>query len=118
MLFRMAPKPTTASTNAPTTAPTTRDEPSYVENWNDYWLELAVTASRKSKDPKCRVGAVIIRDNIVASTGFNGLARDVYDDPALLSDVEEKLKLICHAEQNAIYTPLATAWPFMVPAST
>ncbi len=75
----------------------------YIETWDQYWLEMAVTASRKSKDPRCRVGAVIVRDNIVLSTGFNGFAREVFDDPALLNDQDEKLRLICHAEQNAIH---------------
>src|SRR5690349_5886013 len=57
----------------------------------------------KSKDPKCRVGAVIAsKDNVLLSTGFNGFARGVDDDDKLLADVPEKLKLVCHAEANAI----------------
>jgi dCMP deaminase len=73
-----------------------------IERWEEYWLAMAFAASRKSKDPRCRVGAVIVRDNILLSTGFNGLARNVYDDPSVLDEVDEKLKWICHAEQNAI----------------
>jgi dCMP deaminase len=77
--------------------------PEHVENWNEYFLCMAETAALKSKDPKCRVGAVIASsENIVLSTGFNGLARKVYDNAQLLADPEEKLKVICHAEFNAI----------------
>lgn len=65
-------------------------------------MELAVTVSRKSKDPRCRVGAVVVKNNVVLSTGFNGLPRHVFDDPDVLADTEEKLRVICHAEQNAI----------------
>jgi dCMP deaminase len=59
--------------------------------------------SIKSKDPKCPVGAVIVsEDNVILSTGFNGLARGVHDDEETLFDADEKLKVICHAENNAI----------------
>jgi dCMP deaminase len=75
----------------------------YIDKWEEYWITMADTASRKSKDPRCQVGAVIVKDNVVLSTGFNGLARHVYDDPGVLADVEAKLKLICHAEINAIF---------------
>ena len=78
---------------------TTSDD--YIEGWDEYFLALATTAARKSKDPRCGVGAVLVRDKIVVATGFNGLARGVYDSSDVLDDVEEKLKLICHAELNA-----------------
>jgi dCMP deaminase len=84
-----------------TTSPT--PEPQYIDSWDEYWMEMAFTVGRKSKDPKCRVGAVIVRERLMVSTGFNGFARQVFDDPSLLSDADEKLRLICHAEQNAIH---------------
>jgi len=66
-------------------------------------LHVAKAISIKSKDPKCPVGAVIVsKDNIILSTGFNGLARGVHDDDQTLLDAAEKLKVICHAENNAI----------------
>jgi len=78
--------------------------PEHVDSWEEYFQWMAEAASIKSKDPKCSVGAVIVSsDNIVLSTGFNGLARRIHDDEALLADAEEKLKVICHAEANAIY---------------
>jgi dCMP deaminase len=79
------------------------DLPQHVEDWEDYFLWMAAVVSTKSKDPRCRVGAVITSpDNVVLSTGFNGLARGVYDDEKILANADEKLKVICHAEQNAI----------------
>jgi deoxycytidylate deaminase len=42
------------------------------------------------------------RDKVVLSTGFNGFARGVDDADTLLADVPEKLRMICHAEANAI----------------
>ncbi len=77
--------------------------PEHVDSWDEYFLWIAEAVALKSKDPRCRVGAVIVsQDNIVLSTGFNGLARGVYDDDRVLRDAEEKLRVICHAEANAI----------------
>jgi dCMP deaminase len=77
--------------------------PDHVDTWEDYFMWMASAASIKSKDPRCRVGAVIAsKGNVILSTGFNGLARGVHDDEHLLTNADEKLKVICHAEQNAI----------------
>ncbi len=71
--------------------------------WDEYFSIIAEAAAQKSKDPRCRVGAVIVSaDRIVITTGFNGLPRGVQDDEDILDDADEKLKVICHAEQNAI----------------
>ena len=77
--------------------------PVHVDNWDEYFMHIAQAVSIKSKDPKCPVGAVIVsQDNIVLSTGFNGLPRGVHDDIETLLNADEKLKIICHAENNAI----------------
>lgn len=77
--------------------------PDHVDTWDEYFMWMAVAASIKSKDPRCRVGAVIASaDHLILSTGFNGLARGVYDNDQILSNPEEKLRVVCHAEQNAI----------------
>jgi dCMP deaminase len=74
-------------------------------DWNDYFLGIADAVSQKSKDKKCPVGAVLVRDKLVIATGFNGMVRGVPDDPRILEDDDqkaEKLQWICHAEQNVI----------------
>jgi dCMP deaminase len=102
------PKPEhTLNFAAPEALRETQDEmftvPVHVDNWDEYFLYIAKTVSIKSKDPKCPVGAVIVsKDHILLSTGFNGLARGVYDDEKTLENADEKLKVICHAEDNAI----------------
>jgi dCMP deaminase len=78
--------------------------PEHVEKWDEYFQYLAEVAAIKSKDPRCTVGAVIVStDNVVLATGFNGLARGIHDDDRILGDADEKLKVICHAEVNAIF---------------
>jgi dCMP deaminase len=77
--------------------------PKHVDDWDEYFWWIAKATSIKSKDPRCPVGAVIVSaDKVVLSTGFNGLPRGVDDDKEILEDIDEKLKAICHAEQNAI----------------
>jgi dCMP deaminase len=91
-------KSATATPDAPTIT-----LPEHVDNWDEYFLWIAEAVSIKSKDTDCPVGAVITSPtNVVLSTGFNGLARGVYDDKHILKNRNEKLRVICHAEQNAI----------------
>lgn len=98
-----ATQPSTANAVETEVREATLTIPEHVDTWNEYFLWMATAASIKSKDPRCRVGAVIVsKDHLLLSTGFNGLARGVYDDQHLLADADEKLKVICHAEQNAI----------------
>src|SRR5690348_10926208 len=74
-----------------------------IDDWDEYFSLIAEAAKTKSKDPRCQVGAVIVSaDKVVLATGFNGLPRGVDDDRQILEDTDEKLKVICHAEQNAI----------------
>lgn len=54
-----------------------------------------------SKDPATRVGSVLVRDRVLISTGFNGFPRGIADDERLF-DREMKLKLVVHAEVNAV----------------
>jgi deoxycytidylate deaminase len=88
--------------------------PVYIDNWNDYFLHMAQAASIKSKDPKCPVGPVIVsEDNIVLSTGFNGLPRGVHDDEQTLLDADEKLRVICHAAMQPALVSLFKVRPFL-----
>jgi len=71
--------------------------------WIERFVDLAAHIAQWSKDPSSQVGAVIIRpDRSVASVGFNGLPRAVSDDPARLTDRDQKLLYTVHAELNAI----------------
>ena len=74
-----------------------------IERWDRHFLQLALDNAQMSKDPYTRVGAVIVGpDREIRSTGFNGFPRGIADTPARLNDRETKLKLIVHAEMNAI----------------
>ena len=71
--------------------------------WDRHFIEMAVLCAGMSKDPRTRVGAVIIGpDREVRSTGFNGFPRGISDTYERLHDKTEKLRLVVHAEVNAI----------------
>jgi len=69
-------------------------------NWQEYALELASVAAKKSKDPWRKVGACLLRhDNTVAGVGFNGFPTGMRED---WQDRDKRRLLVVHAEQNAL----------------
>ena len=69
-------------------------------NWNEYALELATVAAKKSKDPWRQVGACLLRhDNTVAGIGFNGYPSGMRED---WQDRDNRRLFVVHAEQNAL----------------
>jgi len=77
-------------------------------NWNDYFMTIAKATALRSKDPKHKVGAVIVdKDNRICSTGYNGMPR--LDGPRNNDSLDiidwdnKKHKEMCiHAEMNAL----------------
>lgn len=68
----------------------------------DYLMGLAEAAARGSKDPNEKVGCVIAgRHGEVISTGYNGLPIGVCNEG--IYDRDFKLKIVQHAEQNALF---------------
>lgn len=79
------------------------------EKWDRHFLGMALYHSRMSKDPSTRVGSIIIGpDREILSGGFNGFPRGIADTPERLSDRETKLKLVVHAEMNALLAAART----------
>tara|TARA_B100000686_G_scaffold286334_2_gene311023 strand:- start:59 stop:526 length:468 start_codon:yes stop_codon:yes gene_type:complete len=73
------------------------------DKWDVRFIELARHISGWSKDPSTKVGCVVVgEDREIRSTGFNGFPRGIEDDSARLDDRDQKIPLICHAEENAI----------------
>jgi dCMP deaminase len=91
------------------------------QKWDHRFLALAEHISQWSRDPSTRVGAVIVNEQRrIISVGYNGLAQGVKDSPERYENRELKLKLIVHAEMNALAFAQRDltgctlyAWPFM-----
>lgn len=79
------------------------------ERWDRHFLGLALYHSKLSKDPSTRVGSVIVGpDREILSAGFNGFSRGIADTAERLNDRDTKLKLMVHAEMNAILAAART----------
>lgn len=80
--------------------------------WTDYFLDIARAVGRRATCLRRKYGAIIVKDNIIISTGYNGAPRGEANciDTAVCE--RERLKVpkgenyeLCvavHAEQNAI----------------
>ena len=76
-------------------------------NWDEYFMGIAMLAAKRSKDPNTQVGACIVsEDNIIISTGYNGMPKGCSDDifPWERSGEQDQTKYpyVVHAELNAI----------------
>ena len=69
-------------------------------SWQQTFLDVAKVISKRSKDPHTKVGAVLVKNNCIIGTGYNG-------DPRKFRynfnwNTEEKYNYVIHAEINAI----------------
>lgn len=81
-------------------------------SWDEYFMNMAVLASKRSTCLRRQVGAVIVKDNQVLATGYNGAPKGVPNCCDLDECLREKLHIpsgerheLCravHAENNAI----------------
>ena len=74
-------------------------------SWDEYFMGIAMLAAKRSKDPNTQVGACIVsQDNIIISTGYNGMPKGCSDDefPWGREGIETKYPYVVHAELNAI----------------
>ena len=74
-------------------------------SWDEYFMGVAKLAAHRSKDPSTQVGACIVSpENIIISTGYNGMPMGCSDDefPWARDGAETKYPYVVHAELNAI----------------
>ncbi len=72
-------------------------------SWERYFMNLALQAATRSTCPRKHVGAVIVRDRTVLSTGYNGSLRGAphCDEVGCLMENGHCVRTV-HAEANAI----------------
>lgn len=82
-------------------------------NWDEYFMEMADLAGKRATCLRRKVGAVIVKDNQVLATGYNGSPKGItHCADSENGCIREKLNIpsgqrheLCmavHAEQNAI----------------
>jgi dCMP deaminase len=74
------------------------------ESWDQYFIKLAHAAATRATCPRRHVGCILVRDNRVISTGYNGSepGADHCDDAGCLIDSSGSCRRTQHAERNAI----------------
>lgn len=82
-------------------------------NWDDYFMNIAVQVSLRSTCIRRKVGALLVKDNTIVSTGYNGAPKGLpncCDDPSrcyrsahnIPSGEKLDLCYAVHAEVNAL----------------
>ena len=81
-------------------------------SWDEYFMEMAKLAARRSTCLRRNVGAVIVQDKHVLSTGYNGAPKGIphcaekggcyREQHNIPSGERHELCRALHAEQNAI----------------
>jgi dCMP deaminase len=74
-----------------------------LNKWDERFFSVARLASEWSKDPKAKVGAVVVdAQGQIAGVGYNGFPKLVEDSAERYADDDTKLEMVVHAEENAI----------------
>ena len=78
--------------------------------WDEYFMSMAILSSQRSKDPNTKVGACIVKNGKIISTGYNGMpyVKDGDNDKIYNwnrtgeDETDNKYFYVVHAELNAI----------------
>ncbi len=72
-------------------------------SWNEYFMNIALEVAKRSTCERAQVGAVIVREKRILTTGYNGSPRGLPHclEVGCLMDNGHCVRTL-HAEQNAI----------------
>ena len=72
-------------------------------SWDSYFMDIAFQVARRSTCPRASVGAIIVRDKRILTTGYNGSPRGLpHCTEAGCLIINSHCVRVLHAEQNAI----------------
>lgn len=78
----------------------------FLSKWDYRWINIAKEVETWSKDPKKKVGCVLVKGKRDIAKGYNGFPEKLSDDLSRLNSPRFKDKVIIHAEKNAIFHAL------------
>lgn len=84
-----------------------------IPSWDAQFMHDAYWWARRSKDPRSKIGAVLVRweGKVAISHAYNGFARKVDDNVAERWERPEKYFWVSHAESNSILNCARTGQP-------
>ena len=68
-------------------------------SWDEYFMSLCLLTASRSPSKKLKVGALIVKDNRIISSGYNGFPAGL---PHISIERDNHEQNTIHAEQNAI----------------
>lgn len=71
-------------------------------SFDELFMREVYLIASKSKDPRTKIGAVIVKDKHAILSGYNGIAERVKDLPERM-ERPEKYDWMSHAERNSCY---------------
>lgn len=72
-------------------------------NWDELFMRHVYLIASKSKDPRTKVGAILVYDGRIISQGYNGPPRNVNDKIAERHISPKKYFFYEHAERNSLF---------------
>ncbi|MBS3073594.1 AAA family ATPase [Candidatus Pacearchaeota archaeon] len=87
------------------------EDPTFRISRDEYFMQIAAAASQRSTCLRHHVGAILVKDKMIISTGYNGAVRGVEnclelgclrDELNIPSGTRHEICRAAHAEQNAI----------------
>lgn len=73
-------------------------------SWDEWFMRLVYLTATKSKDPKTKIGSILVKDKRIISTGYNGIPIGVDDTIDDRVERPNKYLWLEHAERNSIYS--------------
>ena len=91
------------------------DEENKRLDWDNYFMSISLLASNRSPCQRLKVGCVLVRDNIILSTGYNGFLAGEPHKSIVINDHEQatihaEQNSICHAAKNGVNINNSTAY--------
>ena len=71
-------------------------------SWDEWFMKQVYLVAEKSRDPRTKIGAVLVKDKHIISSGFNGFPIGVEDLLYRYNDREIKYSFVVHSEHNAV----------------
>lgn len=85
--------------------PQYRNDNHKIVSWDDYFMQLVLLISKRSKDSNTQHGCLAVKDRIVIATGFNSFPPGADDKNLPNTRLDnKKYDFINHAEESMIFS--------------
>ncbi|MCQ2396435.1 MAG: cytidine/deoxycytidylate deaminase family protein [Lentisphaeria bacterium] len=111
----------------PTIVKSAQGAPAYRPQWDEYFMKLAMLASERATCPRMHCGCVLVKNNHVLSTGYNGSLPGTphcHDVGCLVVDNHcvrtnhAEINAICQAARHGMALEGATAYVTNLPCTS